>query len=253
MPAKSSSHSEVGKILDEPLGRFKAGCSVSSGVLFCSHMKKLESIVMKIEKSIPEGVFALSGFLPGLQKAPVHVLPPVGKVVEVAGSSNAHTSAAVQIVENNLVKAPTSSSSISEPMTSVAPSNGTAASSEAATAVSNCPPPPLSQLERVNGHTEKRAKESALGRDAKKKAIMLHSMFSSKPESNLPKRKLDEAFREVSQLMEKRQKLESKLGLLLQEYRDTREELLRASTEVTEAFKKFADFTEVDMTEYPLM
>ena len=58
---------------------------------------------------------------------------------------------------------------------------------------------------------------------------------------------------DLGQKMEKCRKIEGRVSGLLQEYRRAREELVRASGDVREAFQKVNSLAEVDMADYPLL
>ena len=109
-----------------------------------------------------------------------------------------------------------------------------------------CLPPPLSQLSKLNAHVEKQAKESELKKQAKQMAITMAAMYNAKPECDLRKRKRDELQAEWSQKAEKKRKLESSLGALLQQYRSMREEYLKAKADMREAFQRMNDLEDED-------
>ena len=226
----SSSKGEVSHLLESPLPSFKVKASISNGALFCSKMKTLDATVSQILKNLPEGTFGLSKFLletAGSSHA-VFVLPAV---TSISTASNAITS--------TVVSAP--------PVVSI--------STATVTATSVCMPPPLSQSEVVvvNGNSERRAAESELSRESRRMAINMQAMYNVRPECNIGKRKIDDAYKDLNQKIEKKQKIENRLHALLQEYRSTREELVSVNADVRQAFQKMTNLTEVDMSEYPSM
>lgn len=256
--ASSLTKAETANILDRPLVGFRCGTSISTGRVYCSQMKRLESIALKVEKDVPEGVFSVGPFL-SCRSSSVVRLPPLEKVTEVAASSHAGASVAVQDVDvaglvdepsksiDNSVPTITNVIAVSLPSTNINIGTATSSSSTATTAVSSvC-------YTQLNGNSEKLAKEGCLAKEARRMALTMQSMYSVRPESDLGKRKFDEACMDLGQKMEKCRKIEGRVSGLLQEYRRAREELVRASGDVREAFQKVNSLAEVDMADYPLL